>query len=72
MGSGKLITRAIKKYGLDNFTKEILEVYDTEAKMNLAERILVVPDIEVSYNLCPGGQGGWGYINKNKLLFSML
>ena len=32
--------------------------------MNLAEKILVVVDQEVSYNLCHGGHGGFGYINK--------
>lgn len=67
MGSGKLLKRAIQKYGSVNFRKDILEILDTESKMNLAERILVVTDHEVSYNLCPGGQGGWGYINENGL-----
>jgi hypothetical protein len=62
-GSGRLLKRAIEKYGKENFKKEILEIFDREEKMNLAEKILVVPDIEVSYNLCPGGHGGFGYIN---------
>lgn len=62
MGSGNLLKRAIKKYGKENFKTEILEVYDQEWKMNLAERILVVPD-PTNYNLCPGGQGGFGWIN---------
>jgi hypothetical protein len=66
MGSGKYITRAIKKYGVENFTKEYLGIYDAEWKMNLAEKILVVIDEEVSYNLCPGGKGGWGYINETE------
>ena len=64
MGSGKLLKRAIKKYGIEIFTKEILQVYDSEEKMNLAEKILVVIDKEVSYNLCAGGQGGFSFINK--------
>ena len=64
VGSGKLLKRAIKKYGKENFYKEILEVYDTESKMNLAEKILVVIDREISYNLCDGGHGGFGYINR--------
>ena len=33
--------------------------------MNLAEKIYVVIDREVSYNLCSGGKGGFGYINDN-------
>lgn len=67
LGSGKLLKRAIAKYGIENFVTEILEDYDQEWKMNLAERIYVVIDREVSYNLCSGGKGGFGYINKNGL-----
>ena len=63
MGSGKLIRRAISKYGLENFKKEILFVFETEAEMNAKEAELVVVCDE-SYNLCDGGKGGFGYINK--------
>jgi len=66
MGSGKLIKAAIKKYGKENFTKEILEFFDTEEEMNEAEKRYVVLG-EGSYNICPGGQGGWGYINNSGL-----
>lgn len=66
MGSGKLIRAAIKKYGLKNFEKEILHIFETEAEMNEAEANLVVIG-EDSYNLCRGGQGGFGYINENGL-----
>lgn len=62
MGSGKLIKRAIKKHGVENFKKEILHIFETEAEMNEAEARLVVLS-EDSYNLCPGGHGGFGYIN---------
>lgn len=62
MGSGKLIKAAIKKYGIENFDKEILLVFATEAEMDEAEANLVVIS-EDSYNLCPGGQGGFGYVN---------
>ena len=65
-GSGKLIRRAINKHGIDNFTKEILFVFDNEYEMNEKEKELVVVS-EHSYNLCEGGKGGWGYINSNKL-----
>lgn len=63
MGSGKLLKRAIKKYGLDNFYKEVLHVCESEKQMNALEKILVVPDAELNYNLCDGGKGGFGYIN---------
>ena len=65
MGSGKLIRRAIKKYGLDNLKKEILHVFDNVEDMNNKEKELVVVS-EETYNLCPGGHGGFGYINSTK------
>lgn len=64
LGSGKLLKRAIKKYGIDNFHKEILHICKDEDHMNLLESILVVTDDETNYNLCEGGKGGWGYVNK--------
>ena len=67
MGSGKLIRRAFVKYGIENFSFEYLGIFDQEWKMNLAEKIYVVLDKEMSYNLCPGGQGGFGYLNTNRL-----
>ena len=66
MGSGKLLKRAIKKYGIENFSKEILHVFDTEEEMNAKEKELVVIN-EQSYNLCEGGKGGFSYINQNGL-----
>jgi hypothetical protein len=70
MGSGKLITRAIKKYGIKNFTKEILHTFKTEAEMNAKEAELVEIGSH-TYNLCPGGQGGFGYINERKLGYKL-
>ncbi len=63
LGSGKLLKRAIKKYGIENFVKEILLECFSEEEMNLAERIMVVPD-STNYNLCEGGKGGWSYVNR--------
>lgn len=66
MGSGKLIGAAIEKYGLENFTKTILHIFDTEQEMNLKEKELVTEEFCVSnenYNLCSGGKGGFGYLN---------
>ncbi len=64
LGSGKLLKRAIIKYGIQSFHKEILLECSNEQQMDLAEKILVVPD-STNYNLCDGGKGGWSYVNKN-------
>lgn len=70
MGSGKHLKRAIEKYGIENFEKNILFVYDNEEEMNVKESELVTEDFvtkDNNYNLCPGGNGGFGYINSNNL-----
>ena len=70
MGSGKILKRAIDKHGLENFTKEILFQFDNEADMNAKEAELVTEEYvkeDTNYNLCPGGNGGFGYINSNNL-----
>jgi len=67
MGSGKHLKSAQTKYGIDNFKKEILFQFDNEDEMNAKEAELVTEEFASSstnYNICPGGQGGWGYINK--------
>lgn len=66
MGSGKLLKRAIIKYGIENFSKEIIFVYDNEEDMNKKEKELVIIS-EETYNLCEGGKGGFSYLNKNGL-----
>lgn len=69
MGSGKLITRAIKKYGLENFEKEILYVFESEQDMFSKEKELIT-EMKPPYNLHEGGNGGFEYINKNGLNWS--
>lgn len=64
MGSGKRLKQAIKKYGIENFSKEILHVFETEEEMNAKEKELVIIT-EDSYNLCDGGKGGFSYINSS-------
>ena len=62
MGSGTLIKRAIEKYGIDFFKKEIIHVFENEDDMNLKERELVTEEFcnrEDTYNLCVGGKGGF-------------
>jgi len=65
-----LLKRAIAKYGIENFSKQILHVFDNESDMNAKEKELVVI-FEQSYNLCPGGKGGFGYINERNLRASV-
>ncbi len=69
MGSGKMLRRAQSKYGLENFVREILHVFDTEEEMNAKEAELVTEEFcmqEDTYNICVGGQGGFSYINSIK------
>ena len=60
-GSGTLISRAIAKYGIENFSKEILEECN---KINLNEREIYWISIcdstnkKIGYNILIGGAGG--------------
>lgn len=69
-GSGKLLLAAIEKYGITAFEKQILFLFDNEQEMNAKEAELVTEEFclrEDTYNLCLGGKGGFGYINRNGL-----
>jgi len=61
LGSGKLLSRAIKKYGVENFSREILHIFDNKEEMFSAEEAIVNESLvrdEMSYNLKIGGSGG--------------
>jgi len=60
LGSGKLILKAIKKYGKSNFTRIILEECDESLKLSLEEKYIkdyntLVPN---GYNVSPTGGHG--------------
>lgn len=61
-GSGKYLTNAINKYGIDNFTVCVLEFCETRAELNAREQFWIKmynsQDKSVGYNLSSGGDGG--------------
>lgn len=66
MGSGQLIARAVAKYGLQNFKKEYLAVFDNPDDAFKMESELVNEEFVKSdntYNLKEGGRGGWDHIS---------
>lgn len=68
LGSGKYLKHAIQKYGIENFEKQILHVFETEEDMNAKEKELVTEEFclrEDTYNICEGGKGGFGYLNNH-------
>lgn len=70
MGSGKHLNRAIAKYGIVNFKKEILFCFDNGEDMNVKESELVTEEFcsrDDTYNICIGGKGGFSYINNSGL-----
>jgi len=61
MGSGKLLKKALLKYGTDNFTKEILAICDSsEDALELEEMVVTIKEVNdyMCYNLKLGGSGG--------------
>lgn len=68
LGSGKIISKAIKKYNPENFIKEILFVFDNPEDMFTKEKELVNEEWvsrKDTYNIKLGGEGGWDYVNSS-------
>lgn len=68
MGSGSQIKSAIKKYGKENFKKEILQIFNTNDEAAAFESSLVTKEFvesSLSYNMHEGGHGGFAHINNN-------
>ncbi len=75
LGSGKLIQRAIKKYGIDNFKREILCIADDREYILLLESLMVTEEFIIedsNYNLAIGGAGSPGGEQSQEALLAHL
>lgn len=67
MGSGKAITSAVLKYGIENFTKTVLETFESSDQMFSREKEIVNEEFLSRtdvYNILRGGSGGWDHARK--------
>lgn len=73
MGSGPAIKSAIQKYGVENFTKDILYTFDDSESAYQMEHDLLESCLQDAqcYNMNSGGKGGWDYVNSLNLPNSM-
>lgn len=68
MGSGKLIKKAIEKYGIENFSKKYIEIFDNREEAEALEAILVNEEYTLrddTYNLNIGGNVRIAYGKNN-------
>ena len=62
MGSGLRLRRSIRKYGVENHVKEILEFFETRELLIEAEKQAITPEMLTDtncMNLMGGGKGGF-------------
>ena len=57
MGSGKLIKRAIEKYGISAFEKNYITIAIDQLEANVLERYYIAKEKPI-YNISEGGNGG--------------
>ena len=62
LGSGIILSRAIKKYGKENFSKQIIDECKTKEELNLKEKYWInyfdAVNSDNFYNIAEGGDGG--------------
>ena len=71
MGSGKLLKKAIKKYGKENFKKDILYICENESHAYAKEyieilKVRTIRNWDEYYNIALGGRGGIQGISSRK------
>lgn len=61
-GSGLLLSKALKKYGKENFIKEILQICENKEELNQFEKNWIKyynsTNKDIGYNMSEGGTGG--------------
>lgn len=70
LGSGKLLKAAIRKYGRENFRRDILNIVDSIDELESLEIEVVTEEFcsrDDTYNIMPGGM--WGSKDRNGLSF---
>jgi len=68
LGSGKLLKKAIGRYGIENFCRIILQECSSFEELNKAEAEVVTEEFigrKDTYNLTLGGNGGWYHVNSD-------
>jgi group I intron endonuclease len=63
-GSGKLLRRAIKKYGIENFECNLITWAYSRDELNQLE-ISYIAHYQPEYNIAKGGEGGCGNTGKH-------
>lgn len=69
IGSGRLLNLAIKKYGIENFENEVIELCKSKKHMNEREIYWIdklnATDKNIAYNITKGGDGGDTFTNNS-------
>lgn len=69
LGSGKLLNKAINKYGEENFIRRTIMEFDNKEDAFELEKLIVDEDFvtrDDCYNLTLGGNGGWMHMDYKK------
>jgi hypothetical protein len=73
-GSGQILTRSIKKYGIENHSREILEFLESRESLILREEEIVNASLisdPKCLNLIPGGGASMGHEISTKIKISL-